>query len=76
MEVTMMAARASPSTGFSVRYGLLDPPDGIDLMLLAPRLPDQYVRGRFVDGWIVRSAPSRDVKSVARSRPQRSVAFV
>jgi ketol-acid reductoisomerase len=37
--------------GFSVRYGLVDPPAGIDLMLLAPRLPGQYVRGRFVDGW-------------------------
>jgi len=37
--------------GFSVRYGLLTPPEGVDLMLLAPRLPGQYVRGRFVAGW-------------------------
>jgi ketol-acid reductoisomerase len=25
--------------GFSVRYGLVSPPDGIDLMLIAPRMP-------------------------------------
>jgi ketol-acid reductoisomerase len=37
--------------GFAIRYGLVDPPVGVDVMLLAPRLPGQYVRGRFVDGW-------------------------
>jgi ketol-acid reductoisomerase len=37
--------------GFSVRYGLVNPPAGVDLLLLAPRLPGQYVRRRFVDGW-------------------------
>jgi ketol-acid reductoisomerase len=37
--------------GFVVRYGLLDVPDDVDLMLLAPRLPGQFVRAEFVDGW-------------------------
>jgi len=37
--------------GFSVRYGLVDRPAEVDLMLLAPRMPGQYVRQRFLDGW-------------------------
>jgi ketol-acid reductoisomerase len=37
--------------GFVVRYALLDIPDDVDLMLLAPRLPGQFVRAEFVDGW-------------------------
>jgi ketol-acid reductoisomerase len=37
--------------GFSVRYGLVSAPPHVDLMLLAPRMPGRYVRGRFVDGW-------------------------
>jgi ketol-acid reductoisomerase len=37
--------------GFSVRYGLLDPPDSVDLMLLAPRLPGHYVRDRYLHDW-------------------------
>jgi ketol-acid reductoisomerase len=37
--------------GFSIRYGLIDVPDGIDVMLLAPRLPGRYVRDRFIAGW-------------------------
>ena len=37
--------------GFAIRYRLVEPPDTIDLMLLAPRLPGQYVRARFVAGW-------------------------
>lgn len=36
--------------GFSLRYKLIDVPANIDVMLLAPRLPGRYVRGRFVAG--------------------------
>lgn len=36
--------------GFSLRYGLIDAPADIDVMLLAPRLPGRYVRDRFVAG--------------------------
>jgi ketol-acid reductoisomerase len=56
--------------GFSVRYGLVAPPDGVDLMLLAPRLPGQYVRERFVDGWGVPAfvAVERDATGRAWTR--------
>lgn len=56
--------------GFAVRYGLVTPSDRIDLMLLAPRLPGQYVRGRFVDGWGVPAfvAVERDASGRAWSR--------
>ncbi|MEW6277279.1 MAG: ketol-acid reductoisomerase, partial [Candidatus Eremiobacterota bacterium] len=37
--------------GFSVRYGLLPVSLGVDLMLLAPRMPGKYVRERFLAGW-------------------------
>jgi len=37
--------------GFTVHYGLIDLPSAVDVMLLAPRMPGQYVRQRFVDGW-------------------------
>lgn len=32
-------------------YGLIAPPPDVDVMLLAPRMPGQYVRQRFVAGW-------------------------
>ena len=56
--------------GFSVRYGLVSPPDDVDLMMLAPRLPGQYVRGRFVDGWGVPAfvAVERDASGRAWAR--------
>jgi ketol-acid reductoisomerase len=56
--------------GFSVRYGFVDPPETIDLLLLAPRLPGQYVRARFVDGWGVPAfvAVERDATGRAWSR--------
>jgi ketol-acid reductoisomerase len=37
--------------GFSVRYGFVRPPFDVDLMLLAPRMPGQYLRKRFLEGW-------------------------
>jgi len=36
--------------GFALRYGFLDVPEGVDVLLLAPRLPGRYVRDRFVAG--------------------------
>jgi ketol-acid reductoisomerase len=36
--------------GFALRYGLLDLPASLDVMLLAPRLPGRYVRERFLAG--------------------------
>src|SRR5262249_40681179 len=37
--------------GFSVHYGLITPPKEVDLLLLAPRMPGQFVRERFEQGW-------------------------
>jgi ketol-acid reductoisomerase len=36
--------------GFAIRYGLIDPPAGIDVLLVSPRMPGSYVRERFVAG--------------------------
>ena len=36
--------------GFSIRYGLIRPPQNIDLLLLAPRLPGKYLRERYLEG--------------------------
>ena len=36
--------------GFSIRYGIIQPPESIDLLLLAPRLPGKYLRERYLEG--------------------------
>lgn len=56
--------------GFAIRYRLVEPPDTIDLMLLAPRLPGQYVRDRFENGWGVPAfvAVERDASGRAWER--------
>ncbi len=36
--------------GFAIRYGTVKPPDFVDLLLLAPRLPGKYVRDLFLKG--------------------------
>lgn len=36
--------------GFAVRYGLIKPPDFVDLLMLAPRMPGRYVRDLFLKG--------------------------
>ncbi|MCG8421824.1 MAG: ketol-acid reductoisomerase [Proteobacteria bacterium] len=37
--------------GFTVHHGLIEPPDSVDLLLVAPRMPGKYLRQRFVDQW-------------------------
>lgn len=56
--------------GFTVRYGLIDPPLDVDLMLLAPRMPGQYVRRRYVEKWGVPAfvAVERDASGRAWNR--------
>jgi ketol-acid reductoisomerase len=56
--------------GFALRYDLLDVRDDVDLMLLAPRLPGQFVRAEFVDGWGVPAlvAVERDASGRAWTR--------
>ena len=56
--------------GFVVRYGLLDVPDDIDLMLLAPRLPGQFVRAEFVDGWGVPAFVAVEHDATGRAWPR------
>ncbi|HXV79479.1 MAG TPA: ketol-acid reductoisomerase [Candidatus Binatia bacterium] len=34
--------------GFSIRYGLIQPPDHVDCLLVAPRMPGAYVRDFFL----------------------------
>lgn len=36
--------------GFAVRYGVVRPSQGLDLLLLAPRLPGKYVRDLYLRG--------------------------
>jgi ketol-acid reductoisomerase len=38
------------SHGFNVRYGYVKPPQGVDLILVAPKGPGHLVRRMFVDG--------------------------
>ena len=56
--------------GFAVHYGMIEPPDDVDLLLLAPRMPGAYLRGRFLDGWGVPAfvAVGRDASGKARRR--------
>lgn len=37
--------------GFVLRYQLVRPPQYVDVMLLAPRMPGQYLRRRYLEGW-------------------------
>lgn len=37
--------------GFALRYGLVEPPPAVDVLLLAPRMPGQYLRQRYLEGW-------------------------
>jgi ketol-acid reductoisomerase len=36
--------------GFAIRYGLIQPPDEIDVLLVSPRMPGGYVRDRYLAG--------------------------
>lgn len=56
--------------GFAVHYELIVPPENVDLLLLAPRMPGAYLRGRFLDGWGVPAfvGVGRDSSGQARRR--------
>ncbi|HWC78904.1 MAG TPA: ketol-acid reductoisomerase [Pseudonocardiaceae bacterium] len=38
------------SHGFNIRYGYITPPEGVDVVLVAPKGPGHLVRRQFVDG--------------------------
>jgi ketol-acid reductoisomerase len=37
-------------SGYSVAFGLIQPPDAVDVLLVAPRMAGSQARGRYVDG--------------------------
>ena len=37
--------------GFAVHYGLIEPPEDVDVLLLAPRMPGSFLRERYLKGW-------------------------
>jgi ketol-acid reductoisomerase len=55
--------------GFAVHYGLVEPPENVDLLLLAPRMAGFYLRGRYLDGWGVPAFVS--VRHNASGKAQR-----
>src|SRR4029453_15682327 len=57
------------ANGFVIRFGLFDSPEYVDLMLLAPRLPGQFVRAEFVDGWGVPAFVAVEHDATGRGRP-------
>ncbi|HEY3530615.1 MAG TPA: ketol-acid reductoisomerase [Nocardioides sp.] len=36
--------------GFNIRFGYIDPPDGVDVIMIAPKGPGHLVRREYVDG--------------------------
>ena len=36
--------------GFNIRYGLIEPPSGVDVAMVAPKGPGHLVRRQYVDG--------------------------
>lgn len=56
--------------GFAVHYNLLELPQRLDSLLLAPRMPGVYLRGRYLDGWGVPAfvAVGRDTTGKAWTR--------
>jgi ketol-acid reductoisomerase len=38
------------ASGYNIHYGLVEPPPGVDVILVAPRMIGEAVRSRFLDG--------------------------
>lgn len=56
--------------GFALRYRHIEPPKPVDVLLLAPRMPGQYVRDRFVAGWGVPAFVSVEQDASGRAWPR------
>ena len=56
--------------GFNIRYGLIDPPEGIDVVMVAPKGPGHLVRRTYEGGGGVPSlvAVERDATGKAKAR--------
>jgi ketol-acid reductoisomerase len=57
------------SSGYNVGYGLIEPPSGVDVILVAPRMTGPHVRALFVQGSgaLAQFAVHQDVSGNARA---------
>jgi ketol-acid reductoisomerase len=53
--------------GFSVHYGLIRAPTEVDVMMLAPRMPGQFLRRRYLAGWGVPAFVAVQQESTGRA---------
>ena len=58
------------ASGYNLAYGLIDPPPGVDVMLLAPRMAGENARQRFLDkeGFFAYVSVEEDASGKAWSR--------
>jgi ketol-acid reductoisomerase len=56
--------------GLAIRYRLIEPPDDVDCLLLAPRLPGHYLRERYLAGWGVPAFVSVEHDATGRAWPR------
>jgi ketol-acid reductoisomerase len=58
------------ASGYVVAYGLVDPPEGVDVLLLAPRMLGEEVRRTYLDGsgFLSYVSVERDATGKARTR--------
>src|SRR6266704_3140478 len=58
------------ASGYVVAYGLVEPPDGVDVLLLAPRMLGEEVRKTYLDGsgFLSYVSVERDATGKARAR--------
>src|SRR5574341_970421 len=71
-----IAARLRPgacvcfASGYVVAYGLIEPPEGVDVLLLAPRMLGEEVRRTYLDGsgFLSYVSAERDATGKARTR--------
>src|SRR6266536_2862055 len=58
------------ASGYVVAYGLVEPPDGVDVLLLAPRMLGEEVRKTYLDGsgFLSYVSVERDATGKAKAR--------
>ncbi len=58
------------ASGYTLAYGLVEPPDGIDVLLLAPRMGGEHIRERFLNdaGYYAYVSAEQDASGAAWRR--------
>ena len=58
------------ASGYALTFALVAPPEGVDVIILAPRMPGELVRGAYLDGtgFVSCLAVEADATGTARSR--------